>query len=150
MPKHIQNLCYIYGATFSEKAEKNSNVQNVQNSRYISKKELDVHLKRHGNIRDFTCDMCGKGYFRRKVLVNHINMVHGEKCYIRRKCRCRFCDKTFSNNRNRIVHERSVHTGGCTYLAKIFGLEKESNKLNVESHFMDSAPRNKSYGNTRN
>ena len=57
------------------------------------------------------CDVCGKVLSSERRLKDHLATVHqGLK-----KFACRFCDKKFSSNSNRVVHEGSVHTRDLPY-----------------------------------
>ena len=89
-------------------------------TRFETKAQLKNHMKERHNIDprgnpivkvNPRCDLCGKVLSSERRLKDHMATVHqGLK-----KFNCRFCDKKFSSNSNKLVHEGSVHTRDLPY-----------------------------------
>ncbi|XP_054730203.1 gastrula zinc finger protein XlCGF57.1-like [Anastrepha obliqua] len=89
--------------------------------KYSSKRALTEHLKRHAQIKDHVCKVCGAAKVTRTELLTHMR-THKPNL---EKFKCSICPQEF-NHKNAISrHVRVVHEGQrrfpCSYCPKRFG-----------------------------
>lgn len=60
-------------------------------SKFLTKGDLERHVKSHMGTRDFTCELCHKTFTRQQTLNEHMNRHYGLKPY-----ECKVCGKAFS------------------------------------------------------
>ena len=73
--------------------------------------QLESHVKRHTEKKDFECSFCGTFYFSDHDLKSHISLVH-EKAATKK--RCNFCNEFF-NPMSLKRHINSKHTFSKIY-----------------------------------
>lgn len=88
---------------------------------YSSKRALSEHLKRHAQIKDHVCKVCGVAKVTRTELLTHMR-THKPNL---EKFKCSICPQEF-NHKNAISrHVRVVHEGQrrflCSFCPKRFG-----------------------------
>lgn len=101
-------------------------VKCVRCSKLILKLNYRMHVEQtHLRLKNFTCDICGKQFYRFDVLAEHMNKHLNAK-----PLSCHFeCGEFFGNSATRKKHELKVHLGGCQericeLCGKIFKAEK--------------------------
>ena len=90
---------------------------------------LDTEGHSNVGIKDFICNQCGKRFFTRKSLKNHLTSVHGsEKAF-----KCNHCDMAFALKGPLKRHIKNVHEGikkfRCSHCDRPF-----SEKGNLNQH----------------
>ena len=60
-------------------------------SKFLTKGDLERHVKSHMGTRDFTCELCQKTFTRQQTLNEHMNRHYGLKPY-----ECKVCGRAFS------------------------------------------------------
>ena len=60
-------------------------------SKFLTKGDLERHIKSHMGTRDFSCTLCSKTFTRQQTLNEHMNRHYGLRPY-----ECKLCGKTFS------------------------------------------------------
>jgi uncharacterized Zn-finger protein len=68
--------------------------------------ELKHHKKRHSNIREYTCKICGASYFKPLVLRYHIQSIH---LGISFKCEAPGCKSEFKRKESLKRHVINTH-----------------------------------------
>lgn len=75
---------------------------------------MSNHLETHSGIKNFHCEICDKGFYKKAYLNVHTRTAHnGEK----RHC-CSECGKVFANTSNLICHFR-IHSGEKPFICDI-------------------------------
>ena len=77
----------------------------LKNNKYLSR-----HMLTHNKI-PFPCELCGKQFFTKLNLQNHVDFVHLKK----RPFSCEFCGKDFQTTSKVKSHIRSIHTNEKPY-----------------------------------
>ncbi|CAB3223785.1 unnamed protein product [Arctia plantaginis] len=78
--------------------------------RFISKSNLDLHMRTHTKDRPFGCDLCDKKFATKGLVHQHIRSVHDkEKSHL-----CQLCSKSFFKKYHLHVHLKS-HSKEKTY-----------------------------------
>lgn len=82
---------------------------------YSSKYKNDVyeHYKTHEATYKYHCQICGKGFLTKSVMINHEEIHLDIKRYA-----CEFCDKRFAVSRYLYIHRRLNHK------KELFGVEE--------------------------
>ena len=61
----------------------------------------------HEGLRPHQCELCGKAFFSKSYLGQHIRRTHeGHKDFI-----CESCGKDYRNKKHLVMHIRRVHQG---------------------------------------
>jgi len=81
---------------------------------FFSKWKLGNHVKGHMDTKSHICDECGKDFLHNFTLVEHIEVVHQGK----RPYTCTKCQKTFSRAGNLRAH-KLIHTGVKPFPCKL-------------------------------
>lgn len=107
---------------------------------FTNRTNLQNHLKRHQNKRDYVCEVCGKAFVRQDGLHKHLNCYHrNQKAFTCKICNTRFkghlrqhlrihqqekpykcdrCKASFVQKSQLTVHQRT-HTGDKPYVCPI-------------------------------
>lgn len=88
------------------------------------------HMK-NCSVKKFSCDHCGKKFFRKSELSNHLKFVSGELCYP-----CLICSKKFETNTDMKIHMRchtKVKPFPCTVCSKSFRTQA-ARSTHMENH----------------
>ncbi|XP_075157272.1 uncharacterized protein LOC142230515 [Haematobia irritans] len=128
---------------------------------YSSKRALSEHMKRHKQIKEHICRICGVAKVTRTELLTHMRVhepnaekfpcpkcpqVFNHKNAIsrhvkvihegQRRFACSYCPKRFTTRNTQIAHER-LHTGerpySCTICHKSF-VQKDSLRSHIKNH----------------
>ena len=75
-------------------------------SKFITKADLDRHVKSHMGTRDFACQLCNKTFTRQQTLNEHLNRHYGLKPF-----ECKICRKTFSEMSTVYKHLKTHEKG---------------------------------------
>ena len=119
-------ICVTCGKSFNFLSSFNQHVEKCNQicslcQMAVSKKGYKEHMKLyHKDVREHTCQYCGKAYIQRRYLLTHIRIVHkGKKDHV-----C-FCGKAFDRPSNLKSHQSLVHEGKkdfiCCHCGKAFG-----------------------------
>ena len=76
----------------------------------------DHHQQVHENKKNFFCDTCGKGFFRKHQILTHV-YSHVAKDLREKHFQCDLCDKSFHIYKSLRLHEKFTHHSG-EYLYK--------------------------------
>ena len=93
--------------------------------------QMYSHRKqKHEMIRDFVCDICGKGFALKHKLTNHHKFVHSNELM---SCVCDKCGNEFKNIRELQQHQRKKHPSYimCTFCQNLF-----PSKVKLKLHLM--------------
>ncbi|XP_073952665.1 uncharacterized protein [Choristoneura fumiferana] len=93
-------------------------------------KLYNVHMKCHGDAKNYACTQCPKSF-------KNANQLSKHKCVHKQEMSCSICHMKFTNNRRLRIHIAAVHEGlrpfkcsHCDYTAA----RKEEMKLHSRSH----------------
>ncbi|XP_050329025.1 zinc finger protein 287 [Bactrocera neohumeralis] len=116
----LQDMLELHQAQLNEEVEINHICQHCFKT-YSSKRALSEHLKRHAQIKDHVCKVCGVAKVTRTELLTHMR-IHKPNL---EKFKCSICPQEF-NHKNAISrHVRVVHEGQrrfpCSFCPKRFG-----------------------------
>lgn len=98
----------------------------------VFKKFYRFHVERsHLNVRNFICDICGRKFYSRIAIVDHMNLHMGIKPY-----ECPFeCDIKFASTATRRNHIRNFHEER-KFVCEVCGKEfVDKRKMNVSLQF---------------
>ena len=73
--------------------------------KYIMNRHIEYKHK-DSSSRKNKCTFCGKGFYSKKELKDHINTHTGAKPYM-----CNYCGAAFASHGTWRMHERTVHLG---------------------------------------
>ncbi|KAL5272979.1 hypothetical protein ACFFRR_000012 [Megaselia abdita] len=82
---------------------------------FKSKSILNLHMRRHQNIRPFKCEICSKNFACHSEISRHIRVHTGAKPFS-----CKYCDRKFSDRSTNIKHERT-HTNERPFVCDTCG-----------------------------
>ncbi|XP_041664857.1 gastrula zinc finger protein XlCGF48.2-like [Cheilinus undulatus] len=94
---------------------------------YPSKRNLQIHLRRHSGEKPFSCSVCKKNFIWRAEMVTHMRVHTGEKPFS-----CSVCGKKFALHVNLVQHSL-VHTGEKPFRCSICG-KSFSQHTNLKQH----------------
>ena len=75
----------------------------------VGKYTMNRHIEykhKDSSSRKNKCTFCGKGFYSKKELKDHINTHTGAKPYM-----CNYCGAAFASHGTWRMHERTVHLG---------------------------------------
>ncbi|CAH1720155.1 unnamed protein product [Chironomus riparius] len=98
-----------------DKEQERIHICEICANQYKYRHALEVHMRRHNNIKPYECPECKRSFVIRFELKRHMRVHTGAKPYS-----CRFCERKFSDFGSRIKHERS-HTGERPYICQTCG-----------------------------
>ncbi|XP_071811325.1 uncharacterized protein [Apostichopus japonicus] len=96
-------------------------------------KHMQIHKK--GRERNLICDKCGKGFYLKSALKNHLQ-VHNDKAQFT----CRYCPKSYKSFFGRTIHERlhfAVYPEECQNCERKFKSNREL-KIHLASGHCDN------------
>lgn len=96
--------------------------------RYLSRNMLEEHMNTHTGIRPYACNLCGKDFASKYTFKAH-EKTHTERP---RPFACDKCPKTFLTQQNLIQHDRT-HSGVRNYVCQTCGKSFGSSR-NLEVH----------------
>lgn len=119
-PYGIQDMLELHQEQLNQEVELSHLCQQCFKT-YSSKRALSEHLKRHAQIKDHVCKVCGVAKVTRTELLTHMR-THKPNL---EKFKCSICPQEF-NHKNAISrHVRVVHEGQrrflCSFCPKRFG-----------------------------
>lgn len=79
--------------------------------------KLNVHLRRHENIRPFVCDICTKSFFDKAYLVEHMRRIHMTELLA--EYSCDKCSKVFSLKAKLRIHQRNHSESARKHVCKV-------------------------------
>ncbi|XP_037936408.1 zinc finger protein 484-like [Teleopsis dalmanni] len=99
----------------------------------VTRSELQTHMRTHEpNLEKFKCTICPKEFKHKNAISRHVRVVHEGQ----RRFQCGFCSKRFGTRRSQIYHER-LHTGEkpyiCDLCSKCFA-QMEGLKSHMKNH----------------
>merc|ERR1719222_690827 len=97
-------------------------------STHKNKSNLRAHMKSHLGIKDYTCDLCGKGFAHTQILKRHVEQFHSEK----NEFNCHLCEKNFKY-KNSLSQHLKIHAGlveacSCEECGKSFTMKNNLKK----------------------
>ncbi|CAL8129151.1 unnamed protein product [Orchesella dallaii] len=106
--------------------------------RYFCKQELDDHIESHLNEKPHQCQQCGKRYSQRGGLRGHIKRAHRNG----RKVKCLECQHSFVDQTALKRHHLQIHSNpserplGCLFCTRRF-FNKQSWESHVRTHIKE-------------
>ncbi|XP_037931960.1 zinc finger protein 62-like [Teleopsis dalmanni] len=99
----------------------------------VTRTELQTHMRTHEpNLEKFKCTICPQEFNHKNAISRHVRVVHEGQ----RRFQCGFCSKRFGTRRSQICHER-LHTGEkpyiCDLCSKCFA-QMEGLKSHMKNH----------------
>lgn len=95
--------------------------------------QMNVHLVRHQPKTTVYCDLCGKSYSRKSLIVRH---MHEHRNGTLGKVTCEDCNKVFAGKNTYRIHYRGVHMEKTYVTCTI--CKKDKTKLEISRHMKDS------------
>lgn len=75
-------------------------------AKFKLQEQLVCHIRKvHEKVRNNKCEICGKAFFSKNKLGDHIKTHTGQKDYL-----CNFCEKQFIQKSNLKIHMKNVHS----------------------------------------
>ena len=96
---------------------------------HLARHEVEIHIK--GDVKNFFCDLCGKGFKRAGSLKSH-KELHQEE----RRFKCHICGKSYNIRRGLMVH-LMAHDDVRNYHCEVCGKSYRTNsslKQHIASH----------------
>lgn len=116
-------------------------IKNIPFFRFSTFSSLCVHLRRHANIRNFSCSDCDQKFITSSGLARHI-FTHAKQ----KPFQCSYCEMNFAARSDLSKHEQ-MHTGkryACSKCNKAYTTSSNL-KEHMKSHNPKSAPKICSY-----
>ena len=76
---------------------------------FNKKSNFQVHMKRHSQIKDFSCMICGKAFYAKRALVDHTEKNHPECMSQFEVEQCDICPETFTTKAKMWLHKIDCH-----------------------------------------
>uniref|UniRef100_A0A182MYU7 C2H2-type domain-containing protein n=1 Tax=Anopheles dirus TaxID=7168 RepID=A0A182MYU7_9DIPT len=96
---------------------------------------LKLHLKSHMDIRDYTCHICGRGFYRPDALKKHLLCYHANL----KAFHCHICNKMFKGHLPQHMRTHlKVRPHGCAVCGSVFS-QRSQLILHVTACYKDPA-----------
>lgn len=90
---------------------------------FYKKKTLKEHILTHKEVKTVTCEICGDSFIHKKTLLEHLRLHSGEKPY-----ECDICKARFVTSGRRSDHIKRKHmekSHWCIICNKMYSMQKE-------------------------
>lgn len=123
-------------ASKADEYEKRKHKCQVCGKRFFGKSNLVDHLRFHANVKPFKCDHCDKSFTQSGSLRCHVRTHTNEKPFV-----CQICQKAFNQTSSLKIHIRS-HTQERTHVCEVCSKKFLSNSdLSKHRHIHDEVKR---------
>lgn len=123
-------------ANKADEYEKRKHKCQVCGKRFFGKSNLVDHLRFHANVKPFKCDHCEKSFTQSGSLRCHVRTHTNEKPFV-----CQICQKAFNQTSSLKIHIRS-HTQERTHVCEVCTKKFLSNSdLSKHRHIHDEVKR---------